>query len=104
MSSFSFAIGSIGPLLVEAAGGKISRNLPLDGHDIWPSLSSGSASPRTEMLYNVNPLCSGGQAGAPKAGLRVGDFKVLAWCYSVKGIDGAEETGLGSHWATHTLR
>merc|ERR1712091_326286 len=45
------------------------------------------------MLYNVNPLCGGGQAGAPKAALRVGDFKLLAWCYTVKGIDGANETG-----------
>lgn len=81
------------PTIVKAAGGKTARNLPLDGHDIWPSLSAGSASPRTEMLYNVNPLCQGGQAGAPKAGLRVGAYKVLAWCYSIKGIDGAKETG-----------
>merc|ERR1712083_221018 len=66
---------------------------PLDGYDIWPALSSDGASPRKEMLYNVNPLCNAGQAASPKAGLRVGDFKVLAWCYSVKGIDDANSTG-----------
>jgi hypothetical protein len=32
------------------AGGKTTRNFALDGHDMWPSLSTGTASPRTEML------------------------------------------------------
>lgn len=81
------------PTITKLGGGNTHRNLPLDGHDIWPSLSTGGASPRTEMLYNVNPLCHGGQAGAPKAALRMGDYKVLAWCYSIKGIDGAKQTG-----------
>ena len=45
------------------------------------------------MLYNVNPLCNSGQAGAPKAGIRIGDMKLLAYCYDVKGIDGKTSTG-----------
>eukprot|EP01065_Artemidia_motanka_P012589 TRINITY_DN1693_c6_g1_i1.p1 TRINITY_DN1693_c6_g1~~TRINITY_DN1693_c6_g1_i1.p1 ORF type:complete len:545 (+),score=138.71 TRINITY_DN1693_c6_g1_i1:100-1734(+) len=81
------------PTIVGIAGGNTKRNLPLDGHDIWDSVRHASPSPRGEMLYNVNPLCHSGQAGAPKAGLRVGDFKVLAWCYSVKGIGGSNTTG-----------
>jgi len=81
------------PTIVSLGKGSTARNLPLDGHNIWPALRTGGSSPRTEFLYNVNPLCKGGQAGSPKAGLRIGDFKVLAWCYSVKGIDGAKETG-----------
>jgi arylsulfatase A-like enzyme len=81
------------PTIVNIAGGKTLRNLPLDGHDIWPTLADGGASPRSEMLYNINPLCNKGQAGSPRAGLRVGAFKVLAWCYNVKGIAGANETG-----------
>ena len=35
----------------------------------------------------------GGLAGPPKAALRVGQFKILTWGYSVAGIDGANATG-----------
>eukprot|EP00656_Telonema_subtile_P051077 TRINITY_DN6788_c0_g1_i1.p1 TRINITY_DN6788_c0_g1~~TRINITY_DN6788_c0_g1_i1.p1 ORF type:complete len:540 (+),score=121.10 TRINITY_DN6788_c0_g1_i1:104-1723(+) len=80
------------PTITKLAGASVSRNFALDGHDIWDSVSSGAASPRTEMLYNVNPV-SGGQAGAPKAGLRMGEYKVLCWSYSIAGIDGANSTG-----------
>jgi arylsulfatase A-like enzyme len=88
------------PTIVAAAGGNTARNLPLDGIDIWSTLCSGSGeSPRKEMLYGINPLglstdwFTGGLAGPPKAALRVGDFKVLAWGYAVRGIDGANTTG-----------
>ena len=73
--------------------------LALDGIDVSASLLDGTVpSPRTEMLYNVNPLCASGQAGAgqagaPKAGIRIGDFKLLAWCFSVAGIGGGNTTG-----------
>jgi len=73
------------PTIVGLAGGSTTRNQKLDGHDIWPSITKGSASPRTEMLYNVNPI-NAGQAGAPRAGLRMGDYKVLCWSYDVVGI------------------
>ena len=65
------------PTIVAAAGGDTSINQPLDGHDIWQSLATGGPSPRTEMLYNVNPLTEAGQAGHPHAGLRVEDYKIL---------------------------
>lgn len=86
------------PTVVALAGGTTTRNHDLDGHDIWPALMSTGGtpipSPRTEMLYNINPLpASQGQAGAPKAGLRVGQYKVLAWGYSIKGIGGGNFTG-----------
>lgn len=80
-------------------GGATARNLPLDGFDVWDALRSGGASPRTEMLYGCNPLglssdwFVGGLAGAPKAALRIGDFKILTWGYAVKGIAGANTTG-----------
>jgi hypothetical protein len=45
------------------------------------------------MLYNVNPLCHVGQASSPRAGLRMGSYKLLSYCYSVKGIGGANVTG-----------
>jgi len=70
-----------------------TTGLPSDGHDIWTSLTTKAPSPRTEMLYNVSPLCEGGQAGAPKAGIRHGDYKLLAWCFDVAGIGNATRTG-----------
>ena len=67
--------------------------LPLDGLDIWSALSTGSSGKRQEMLYNVNPFCEEGQAGPPKAALRVGDWKLLSYCYTVKGKAGETATG-----------
>jgi hypothetical protein len=45
------------------------------------------------MLYNINPLCNSGQAGSPRAGLRMGSYKLLSWCYSIKGVGGENVTG-----------
>ena len=88
------------PTLTALAGVSSAPDAPslaLDGHDVWASLvDAATPSPRTEMLYNVNPLCqSGGKhgAGPPRAAIRVGRFKLLAWCLSVAGIAGANATG-----------
>eukprot|EP00937_MAST-01D_sp_MAST-1D-sp2_P004705 g4705.t1 len=81
------------PTLARVAGASTARNLPLDGHDQWDALTgAAAASPRTEMLYGINPLPSG-QAGNPKAGLRVGDWKLLTWAYTIEGVGGANATG-----------
>ena len=45
------------------------------------------------MIYNINPICAGGQAGPPKAALRIGNWKILSYCYSVVGIAGGKTTG-----------
>ena len=47
----------------------------------------------TRSRYNVNPLCDAGQAGPPKAALRMGDYKLLSWCYSIAGVGGGATTG-----------
>lgn len=57
------------PTIADLAGADTSKSKPLDGIDVWPVLSQGQTSPRTEMLYNVDPL-----GGA----LRLGDWK-LVW-------------------------
>src|SRR5262249_6782595 len=42
---------------------------PLDGMDVWPTLSEGKPSLRTEVIYNVEPFA---------AGVRTGEWK-LVW-------------------------
>ncbi|XP_049524164.1 arylsulfatase B-like [Dermacentor silvarum] len=42
--------------LYRVAGGDIARLGEVDGVDMWPHLSHGSYSPRTEMVYNIDPL------------------------------------------------
>ena len=56
------------PTLVGIAGGKLGRNKPLDGLDLWPTIAEGKPSPRTEIVYNVEPF---------RAGVRQGDWKLI---------------------------
>eukprot|EP00050_Salpingoeca_kvevrii_P022789 m.132160 g.132160 ORF g.132160 m.132160 type:complete len:571 (-) comp9828_c0_seq1:170-1882(-) len=83
------------PTLLHAAG--ISPNpetQPFDGIDFWPCVvDPHTACPRQEVLYGLNPLLHGGQAASPKAALRMGDFKLLTWGYTIRGVDGANQTG-----------
>lgn len=57
------------PTLADIAGGSTAKSKPLDGMDVWPVIADGAASPRTEIVYNVEPL-----AGA----VREGNWK-LVW-------------------------
>lgn len=56
------------PTLAGLAGAKPAGQ-PLDGRDVWGTIANGEASPRSEIVYNVDPL-----AGA----LRDGNWK-LVW-------------------------
>ena len=57
------------PTIVGLAGGSTARSKPLDGLDVWATVSSGAPSPRHEVVYDVEPF---------RAAVREGDWK-LVW-------------------------
>ncbi len=57
------------PTLAALAGARTERAKTLDGMDVWATIAEGKSSPRSEVVYNVDPM-----AGA----VRQGDWK-LVW-------------------------
>jgi arylsulfatase A-like enzyme len=56
------------PTLTGLAGAPPGKNKPLDGLNVWSTISEGKPSPRTEIVYNVEPF---------RAGIREGDWKLI---------------------------
>lgn len=56
------------PTLLKLCGGKLEQKLPLDGLDIWPTLTEGKPSPHKAILINTTP-----NNGA----VRAGDWKLV---------------------------
>ena len=56
------------PTIVALAGASTAKAKPLDGLNMWPTFSEGQPSPRTEVIYNVEPF---------RAGVREGDWKLI---------------------------
>jgi hypothetical protein len=56
------------PTIAALAGASTAKAKPLDGLNMWPTLSEGKPSPRTELIYNVEPF---------RAGVREGDEKLI---------------------------
>jgi arylsulfatase A-like enzyme len=56
------------PTLTGLAGTKLGKGKPLDGMDVWPTISKGAPSPRTEIVYNIEPF---------RGGVREGDWKLI---------------------------
>jgi arylsulfatase A-like enzyme len=57
------------PTLTGLAGANAGRGKPLDGMNVWPAIRDGSASPREEVVYNVELF---------RGAVRRGDWK-LVW-------------------------
>jgi arylsulfatase A-like enzyme len=57
------------PTLAGLAGAPLAKAKPLDGLNVWPAIAEGKPSPRTEVVYDVEPF---------RAALRQGDWK-LVW-------------------------
>jgi arylsulfatase A-like enzyme len=81
------------PTLAGLAGASLAKCKPLDGLDMWPTLSAGRPSPRSEMVYNIEIF---------RGGLRQDDWK-LVWRAPLPSVpelynlaqDPSETTNLG---------
>nr|XP_045622809.1 arylsulfatase B-like [Procambarus clarkii] len=62
------------------SGGNITSLGPIDGVDLWSTLTQNLSSPRTEFLVNIDPILNG-------AAVRVGDWKLIY-----------KPQGYGHHW------
>lgn len=56
------------PTLARLAGASFTEGKPLDGIDVWSTISEGNTSPRKEVVYNIEPF---------RGGLRQGDWKLI---------------------------
>jgi len=56
------------PTLAALAGANASKGKPLDGLNVWASISAGTPSPRQEVVYNIEPF---------RGGVRQGDWKLI---------------------------
>ncbi|MCC7517173.1 MAG: sulfatase-like hydrolase/transferase [Pseudomonadales bacterium] len=57
------------PTLVKLANGSTQNSKPLDGMDVWNTISTGATSPRKEVVYGIQPF---------RAGIRQDNYK-LVW-------------------------
>jgi arylsulfatase A-like enzyme len=56
------------PTLLKLAGAKTEQKLPLDGKDLWPTLTAGKPGPHEEILLNAEPH---------RGAIRRGDWKLV---------------------------
>jgi arylsulfatase A-like enzyme len=56
------------PTLAALAGADAAKGKPLDGMNVWPTISEGKPSPRQEVVYNIEPF---------RGGVRQGDWKLI---------------------------
>ena len=56
------------PTLAGLAGANAKKEKPLDGLNVWSTISEGKPSPRQEVVYNIEPF---------RGGLRRGEWKLI---------------------------
>jgi arylsulfatase A-like enzyme len=56
------------PTFAALAGASTAKCKPLDGVNVWETIAEGKPSPRTEVIYNVEPF---------RGGVRQGDWKLI---------------------------
>jgi arylsulfatase A-like enzyme len=56
------------PTLAALAGASTARCKPLDGTNVWKTIAEGKPSPRSEVIYNVEPF---------RGAVRQGDWKLI---------------------------
>jgi arylsulfatase A-like enzyme len=56
------------PTLARLGGASTAKCKPLDGVDVWQTIGEGKPSPRTEIVYNVEPF---------RGAVRQGDWKLI---------------------------
>ena len=56
------------PTLAALAGASTAKCKPLDGVNVWDTIAEGKSSPRTEVVYNVEPF---------RGAVRQGDWKLI---------------------------
>lgn len=56
------------PTFAALAGASTAKCKPLDGVNVWGAIAEGKPSPRTEVVYNIEPF---------RAALRQGDWKLI---------------------------
>jgi arylsulfatase A-like enzyme len=66
------------PTLIKLAGGSLEQKLPLDGRDLWPTLTAAAPSPHEEIVHNCTPL-----GGA----IRSGNWKLVVNAQAGEGDD-----------------
>merc|ERR1712216_416022 len=63
--------------LAALGGATLAPKAPLDGIDMWNALTSGAASPRTEILLNHDPCAGHKSCVGVEWAYRLGDMKMM---------------------------